>query len=225
MSVEIVKPETKIVVKAEDVVFDIAELEKFTIQAQALADNLEIINDKDEAFAIDALAEIKSYAKEAETVRKSVIDKPNKFVDRINGYFKPLQTTFKSSTDKIGLKLQFYRNVKQQRAEEERQKQIEQYNAKVEAEKLKAAREGTKEQIVAPPKALVEEPTTMRTATASATFIEFFDYEIVNIQEVYKAHPEIVSLDIKRRETLELLKTTQNIPGLNIFKNSRVASK
>jgi hypothetical protein len=220
MPEEIIIPETKIVVKAQEISFDITEMVKSAQLAKAFADNLEILNDKDMIMAIDALAEIKGEAKEGEEVRKKVIDQPNKYVKTINSYFKTPAEIFEEAVKKINLKLQFFRDAKRQLAEEKQAKELEAFRERQEAEKLEAARQKREERIVAPPKVMIEESVTVRTATSKATFIEFFDYEIVDLHKVYESHPELIKMDIKRADTLALLKITQNIPGLMIFKNS-----
>jgi hypothetical protein len=217
--------ENKIIIKADDVEIDIVELEKKSLAASALADELAITDDKGEAFAIDALADIKDYAKRVEATRKEVVKKPNDFVDRINGIFKPVKESFDSATKKITIKLSFYRDQKRILAEEKKQRELEVYQAKVENEKIEAARQQRQEKIIAPPiTSLVEEPKTVRTGTAKATFVEFNDYEVVDIHAVYAAFPELVKLEIRRKETLEALKTREMIPGLTIFKNSSIRS-
>ncbi len=222
---EVIPKEKAIVIKTDDIVFDITELSVAALQAQVFADNLEIINDSDMKLAIEGVAEIKAEAKTGEEARKKVVDRPNKYVKSVNAYFKEPLDIFEVAVKKINTKMNFFRETMRIRAEEKQRIELEKYQEKVEAAKLEAARSGKPEDVIPLPKTFSEPAATIRTATASATFVEFNDYEVADIHAVYKSHPELVSLEIKRKDTLELLKTMQNVPGLVIFKNSTTRSR
>lgn len=213
--------QTKIVVKAEEVSFDITELVKASINAEKFASNLEIMNDKDLVIAINGLTEIKSEAKAGEEVRKKVIDSPNKYVKTVNGYFKSPLEIMEAAIKKINTKMQFYRDTVRTLAAEKQRLELEAFNKRQDEERLTAAREQRSERIVAPPKVIdVEQESTVHTGTAKATFIEFWDYDVQDLSKLYEARPDLVKLEPKRKEILAALKITQNIPGIVPFKNS-----
>jgi hypothetical protein len=217
---EEVVSETKIVVKQQEVSFDITELVKASIQADKFAANLEIMNEKDLILAVEGMAEIKGKIKDGEETRKKVIDSPNKYVKTVNGYFKQPIETLEAAIKKINTKIQFFRDAERQLIEERQAAERDAFNKRQEEEKLNAAREQRTERMVAPPKIIEDKASTFRTPTAKATFIEFWDYEIADLAELYKARPDLVKLEPKRKEILAALKITQNIPGLVAVKSS-----
>lgn len=116
----------------------------------------------------------------------------------------------------------------QRRVEGENRKRREEYEAKLQEERRKAEEENRQAAILAPPpvveaQIIVPPPTVLPSAPTTkgnigaATTTKSWDFEVVDIHAVYKAKPELVSLEIRRGLAKSIVQTNQNISGLRVF--------
>jgi hypothetical protein len=89
-----------------------------------------------------------------------------------------------------------------------------------------------------PPPIVLPPETTIRGASGSSTFKTFWNFELTDIHQLYKSRPDLVELTIKKRETLEAIKTVANgfkvagkpveeyaVPGIKIFEDMNSSTR
>lgn len=221
---------------------DIVRYNGYSIEAKKTAEMISVVDDVEATLAVDARSKIKTYIKEAEADRKS---KKEPFLDmgrRIDNAYNTFIDTFKAADKIIADKLIFFQQEKERLAKEEQARQLAEYQKKIAEEqarakaeyeaKLKAERERAKlehrkaeviqkeePKIIAPPPMILAPETTIRGSQGASTFKKYWNYKVTDIHALYKARPDLVSLEDKRREILAVIKDVHTIPGLEIFED------
>lgn len=204
---------------------DLTKWNGFAIQAERTAQAIQITCDEENVMATDALSEIKTFQKEVEAFRKSEVDPFNKLVKRINDIVRPIGESLDNAEKTIKDKARFYALEKERvRQEEERKRQAE-YQAKLEEERKKAIAEKREQVIVTPPPTIMAAPPTTRGEIGASTIKKFWNYELLDIDVLYKTRPDLVKIEEKRREILVAIKINQNISGLRVFEDIDVSAR
>lgn len=227
---------------------DLVKYHGYSVEAKKVAEMISVVDDVEAQLAVDARSKIKTYRKEAESDRK---ERKAPFLEmgkRIDGIYNGIVETFDQADSIIEQKLIFFQKekIRLQKEEEARrlaeyQKKIAEEQMRVQAEyeaKLKAEREKAKLEhrkpevvvkqeaaIVAPPPIILPPETTLRGSQGASTFKTFWNYRVKDINELYKARPDLVKLEERRREILEAIKVNQNISGLEIFEDMNSAGR
>lgn len=211
--------------KVGERVIDLTQWNGLAIQAERIAAAIEITSDEEDVMAVDSLSDVTRFKKEVEAARKGEVDPFNKLVKRVNDLFRPIADSLENAEKVIKDKRVFYLREKERVRQTEEQKRLAEYNAKLEAERKKAEEEKREMKIVTPPPVILAAPTTTRGETGASSAKKFWNYEVTDIGELYKARPDLVKIEERRREILEALKTNQSIPGLRVFEDYTITSK
>jgi hypothetical protein len=211
--------------KVGDRDIDLTQWNGFAIAAERTANAIEITTDEEDSMAIDSMSEITKFKKDVEAARKDEVGPFNELVKRVNDLFRPITTSLEVAEKMIKDKRVFYLKEKERVRQIEEQKRLVEYNARIEAERKKAAKEKREMAIVTPPPVILEAPSTTHGSAGSSTAKKFWNYEVTDIDALYKARPDLVKIEPKPREILAAVKTNQTIPGLKIFEDISVTSK
>jgi hypothetical protein len=204
---------------------DLVKWQGLSIEAERIATAIQITDDEEEGMAVDSLSRIKQFQKETESARKDHVEPFNILVKRVNTMFRPIAESLEKAESAIKEKIKFYRVEKEKVRREAEAKALAEYQAKVDAERKAAEAKHEIPKIVAPPPVILPASQTTRSSEGAATVRAFWNYEVLDIHELYKAKPGLVALMEKRREILEAIKTNQNIPGLRIFEDTLVSAR
>ena len=212
-------------VKIGDRSIDLTQWNGFAIQAERTANAIEITTDEEDSMAIDSMSEITRFKKDIEAARKDEVGPFNELVKRVNDLFRPITTSLEVAEKMIKEKRVFYLREKERVRQAEEAKRLAEYQAKIEAERKKAEAEKREVKIVTPPPVILQAPSTTHGSAGSSTAKKFWNYEVTDIDALYKARPDLVKMEPKPREILAAVKTNQTIPGLKIFEDISVTSK
>ena len=198
---------------------DVVRYHGYSIEAKKTAEMISIVDDIEAGLAVDARSKIKTYRKEAEADRK---DKKAPFLDmgkRIDNVYNGIVETFDQADAIIATKLLHFQSEKLRVQREAAEKQQREYQERIAKEQAQAKKEKREAEIVAPPPVILPPDTTIRGSQGASTFKKFWNYRITDINALYKARPDLVKMEEKRREVLEAIKADQKIPGLEIFED------
>ena len=198
---------------------DVVKYNAYSIEARKWAEGLSVVDDVEAGMAVDLRSKIKTHIKEAEADRKDKKAPALELGRRIDNIFNGIIDTFTEADTIIAEKLKHFQMEKLRLQREAEAKQLAEYQKKIAAEQAKAKKEKREAEIVAPPPVILPPDTTIRGSQGSTTFKTFWDYKVTDLQALYKARPDLVKLEEKRREVLEAIKTNHAIPGLEIFEN------
>lgn len=213
------------VIKPEDLRIDVVKWNAYAIEAEKTAGVISIADDTEEGMAVDYLSKIKSFQKETEAARVAHVDPFNTLVKRVNGIFKPIGTSLENAEKAIKEKVKFYRMEKERVRQEEEARRLKEYQEKVAAEQAAAKAKGESAPIIAPPPTILPAAQTTRGEVGATTASKFWNYEVTDLAALYVARPDLVTLEVKRRETLAAITKNQNIPGLRIFEDMKVSAR
>jgi len=204
---------------------DIVKWQGMSIQAERMANMIEIATDEEDQMAIDSLSQIKTFQKEVTAAKDAALDPFKVFVNRVRNMFKPIEDSLASAESVIKDKRKAFVVAREKAREEENRKRLAEHAAKVKAAQEEAKATATPAPIVAPPPVVMSAPQTTRGEVGQSTVKKFRNYEVVDINAFASARPDLVKIEVKRRETLEALKQTQEIPGLRVFEDMQVTSR
>ena len=213
------------VMKPEDLTIDVVKWNAYAIDAEKTAESISIVDDEEEAMAVDYLSRVKSFQKETEAARITHVDPFNQLVKRVNGVFKPIATSLENAEKTIKDKVKFYRTEKERIRQAEEARRLKEYEDKAMADREAARAKGEIAPIVAPPPAILPAAQTTHGEVGAATASKFWNFEVTDIHALYTARPDLVTLEVKKRETLVAIGKTQTIPGLRIFEDIRVSAR
>lgn len=204
---------------------DLVKWQGYSIEAERIAGVIEITSDEEDQMAIDSLSRIKTFQKEVVAAKDKELDPFKVLVNRVRNMFAPIEDSLTKAESIIKDKRKAFVVAREKAREEENRKRMEEHAAKVKAERDAAKAAGTTAPIVAPPPVVMSAPVTTRGEVGQSTVKKFWNYEVTDLQQFATACPTLVKIEVKRRETLEVLKTNQNIPGLRVFEDMTVTSR
>lgn len=204
---------------------DLVTWQKYSIEAESVAGVIEITSDEENQMAIDSLSRIKTFQKEVTAAKDKALDPFKVFVNRVRNMFAPIEDSLENAEKVIKAKQKAFIMAREKAREEENRKRMEEHAAKVKAEREAAKAKGEAAPIVAPPPVVMSAPATTRGEVGQSTVKKFWNYEVVDLNAFAAAHPELVKIEVKRRETLEAVKKNQNMAGLRIFEDMQVVSR
>lgn len=212
-------------IKPEDLKIDLTRWHGLSIQAEKTAQSIEITCDDEDQMAADALSEIKSFQKQVEQARKEEVTPFNDLVSRVNAMFRPISDSISNAETIIKGKVKAYRMEKERIRQENERKQREEFEKKIAEEKRKAEAENREQRILAPPPTTLPVAATTHGSIGKTTGKKFWNYEVTDIEALYKARPDLVELTVRKRETKAACQKTQTIPGLRIFEDMEIAAR
>lgn len=213
------------IIRAEDLKIDLTRWHGMSIQAERQAQSIEVTCDEEEQMAVDALSEIKSFQKQTESARKDNVTPFNNLVSRVNDMFRPIGDSLTNAESIIKNKVKHYRMEKERIRQEEERKNQEEFQKRIAEEKKKAEETGKEQRILAPPPTTLPVASTTHGSFGRATGKKFWNFEVENIEELYKARPDLIELVVRKRETKEAVQRNQSIPGLRIFEDMEISAR
>jgi aspartate carbamoyltransferase catalytic subunit len=203
---------------------DLVRWNGFSIEAERIAEGIVITDDVEEGMAVDSLSRIKTFQKQTEDARKLHVEPFNILVKRVNNAFKPIAESLERAEAGIKEKIKFYRVQKERvRQEEESRRRVE-YEKQLAVERAKA-KAGESAKIVAPPPTIMPAATTTHGDVGAATSKKFWNFEVVDMAALAAARPDLVKIEIRRRETLAAIKDGKAIAGLRLFEDMEIAAR
>lgn len=198
---------------------DLPKWRAHSLEAEKLAEVIEISTDEENGMAVNTLSKIKSFGKEVESARTDNVKPVNDLVKYINGIFKPISESLEASERKIKDKMLTFAKEKERiRREEEakRQREFEEAKRKAEQEYQEAQKKALEEAektgatpvvveqtIVEPPKPLMVEKT-VRSEAGAITIKKIWTGEIADKMEILKGiiagNVSISAIDFKQSE-------------------------
>jgi len=202
---------------------------------EAAGNITEIADSFDNECAVEAVRDIKSIMSDVESCRKTVkapVLKLGKAIDQAAKDFcgaliteqarvQKLITGYADEQRKIAWEAEKARRAEQERLERERQAAAEELKkAETPEETYRAKRTVAKAvQAEADNKAISTAPEKV----SGLVVTRRKDFRIVDIDALHKARPDLVHVMPKRSEILEAIKTTDKIPGLEIFEETKTS--
>jgi seryl-tRNA synthetase len=184
--------------------------------------SLKIVDEPSHLLAVETSSIITRLKKMVEKARKDQVDPLNAEVKEINAHFKQYSERLDELDTPVRKMLSVW-DVEQERIrqeKEDRQRKAMEELRRKELEEAAKNRTEAAPALVLPTK---EVEKTVHSDTGSATSMLFWNYEVTDIDALYKARPDLVKMEEKRRETLVAVGTDQTIPGLRIFRDSKQA--
>jgi hypothetical protein len=204
---------------------DLVKWQGFSIQAERMAGAIEITTDEEDQMAIDSLSQIKTFQKSVTAAKDEALEPFKAFVNRVRNMFAPIEDSLTNAETVIKGKRKAFILERDRLRDEENRRRMEEHALKVKAEQDRAKAANVPAPIVAPPPVVMSAPVTTRGDVGSSTAKKFWNYEVTDLAALYAARPDLVKLEVKRRETLEAVKGNQTIPGLRIFEDITVTSR
>jgi hypothetical protein len=204
---------------------DLVKVNGMSIEAEKIAAVIVISDDVEERMAVDSLSRIKSFQRKCEEQRKEYVQPFNEIVARINAAFRPIGDSLTKAEGVIKGKLKEYAFQKQSLFQEEEARRLAEHRKKVQEEMAKSKEEGREANIIVPAPSVLPAAPTTHGETGRATAKKFWNYEVVDIAALYAARPDLVKLEVKRRETLVAVAKDQAIPGLKIYEDLEIAAR
>jgi len=211
-------------VSVPEVKLDVVKWNGLAIQAQRTAGAIEITTDEEDQMAIDSLSEVKSFQKQVETAKASALEPFNQLVNRIRNAFAPITDSLKSAEEIIKNKRKAFLFEKDRIQREEEAKRQAEFQAKVAREREEAKAKGETAKIIAPPPVVMPAPVTTRGDMGKSTASDYWNFEVVDINALYNARPELCKIEVRRADTLKAVDKDQSIPGLRVFKDKRISA-
>jgi len=184
--------------------------------------SLTITDEPSHLVAVETSSIITRLKKMVEKARKEQVDPLNAEVKDINTHFKQYSDRLDELDKSVRGKLSAW-DVEQERIRQERE---ERQRKAMEELRRKELEEAAKNKTEAAPALVIptkEVEKTVHSDTGSATSMLFWNFEVTDVDALYKARPDLVKLEAKRRETLVAVDADQTIPGLRIFRDSKQA--
>ena len=203
---------------------DLVKWNGFSIEAERIALAITITDDVEEGMAVYSLSRIKTFQKQTEDARKLHVEPFNQLVKRVNNAFKPISESLDRAENAIKAKIKFYRQQKEAVRQAEEARRMAEYEKQLEAERAKV-KKGETAKIVALPPTILPEATTTHGDIGSATSKKFYNFEVVDMTALAAARPDLVKIEVRRRETLAAIKDGRAIAGLRIFEDLEIAAR
>jgi chromosome segregation ATPase len=184
--------------------------------------SLTITDESSHLIAVETSSIITRLKKMVEKARKDQVDPLNAEVKEVNTHFKQYSDRLDELDKSVRGKLSTW-DVEQERIRQEKE---ERQRKALEELRRKELEEAAKNKTEAPAALVIptkEVEKTTRSDTGSATSMLFWNFEVTDIDALYKARPELVKMEAKRREALIAVEADQTIPGLRIFRDSKQA--
>ncbi len=204
---------------------DLVKWQGMSIEAERIAEIIEITTDEEHGMAVDSLSRIKSFQKSVTAAKDEALDPFKILVNRVRAMFKPIEDSLEAAEVKIKAKQKAFIVERERIREEENRKRLAEHVAKVKAEQDKAAAEKRDAKIVAPPPVVMSAPATTRGDVGLANARKFWNYEVTDIGLLARERPELVKMEAKRREILEVIKVNQSVPGLRVYEDIQVTAR
>jgi hypothetical protein len=200
-----------------EVNIDVALWNARAIEAQRMAGKIEITDEIEEGMAVDSMTGWNKFLKAAEDERKNQVEPFNKVVKAVNSAYKSITEPFESAITIVKKKRSAYLLEVDRKIAEENRKRQEEFDRQVaEAQRL-AKEQKIDAPVIAPPPVILETKEAVHTSTGTASASKVWKAEVVNIEELYKARPDLVKLEPKMREINSATANGQQIPGLRVF--------
>lgn len=229
------------------ITIDLPKWRAHSLEAEKIADVIEISSDEENEMAVGTLSKIKSFGKEVESARTENVKPVNELVKYINGIFKPITESLEGSERKIKDKmLTFAREKEAIRKEEERKRQLafEEEKRKAEEERIQAQKKADEEaaknntapvvieqKIVEPPKPLMPEKS-VKTDSGSITIKKVWTGEIADKMEILKGiiagNVSISVIDFKQSELNNFAKAKKVdgvFNGIKVYQKEDIAGR
>lgn len=203
---------------------DLVQLNGYSIEAERIAEAIVITDDTEEGLAVDSLSRIKTFQKETENARKQHVDPFNILVKRVNNVFKPIAESLERAEAGIKEKIKFYRVEKERVRQEEESRRMAEYEKQLAAERAKA-KAGEVARIIAPPPTIMPAATTTHGDVGAATSKKFWNFEVIDLAALAAARPDLVKIEVRRRETLAAIKGGHPVAGLRLFEDVEISAR
>lgn len=204
---------------------DLVKWQGYSIEAERIAEVIEITSDEENGMAIDSLSRIKTFQKQVTAAKDEALDPFNVLVNRVRNMFAPIEDSLANAEKVIKDKQKAFVVARENARAEENRKRMAEHAAKVKAEQEAAKAKGEAAPIIAPPPVVMSAPVTTRGEVGQSTVKKFWNYEVTDINALAAARPDLVKIEVKRREALEAVKQNQSIPGLRVFEDMQVTSR
>jgi hypothetical protein len=189
-----------------------------SIEAERIANAIEITCDEEESMAISAISKIKSFGKETEAARKNHVEPFNKLVKRVNDMFRPISDSIEKAETEIKAKIGGYRTEKEKARLEFERKQQEEFQRKIAEEQAKAKAEKREAVIIAPPVATMKETVT-RTENGSAFSRKVWKFRIVDEAQIPRQYLAVDETKIRAA----IKSGVHAIQGCEIYETEEIA--
>ena len=216
MNEELTVPEVKL---------DVVRWNGLAIQAERIANAIEITTDEEDSMAVDSLSQIKTFQKQVDQAEDEALTPFKTLVNRIRNTFAPIKTSLTNGEAIIKTKRKAFLMEKERVRQEEEAKRQAEFQAKVAKEREEAKKKGEPAKILTPPPVVMSAPTTTRGDQGQSSASKFFNFEVIDIAALYAARPDLCKIEVKRADCLKAVATNQQIPGLRIFEDMRITAR
>jgi len=203
--------------KNSEVKFNAALWNARAVEARRMADQIAITDEVEEGMAVDSMTTWNKFYKEAEEERQAQVKPFNDVVKEINNAYKAVTVPVEEAVKIVKKKRSDYLFEVDRRIAEENRKRQEEFQRQVaEAQKL-AEKKKIEAPVLAPPPVILETKEAVRTTTGTVSASKVWKAEVIDINALFVARPDLVKLEPKIREINAATSNGEQIPGLRVY--------